>query len=227
MGKRPICSCLVINILLFSWLILASNFVCFAGGEAPPQDSGDKVCILEDFSAGALDNNWWRFGDLTESFAVPEDPRVGAHFLKLIGTAKDWYVGGRGFYVGKDASQYDALELWILGKGPSSGKLKIELFDDDNNTREIEQDTRFQPTKDDKFEYELKINWVGWKKVTIPFKSFSDANPGVGNDLWDPRMSGDSAGLTQIQFIFIAGSETGSVSSGLGRICLVKSATTK
>ncbi|MBU0581048.1 MAG: hypothetical protein KKA19_07710 [Candidatus Margulisbacteria bacterium] len=205
--------------LILSLVIVS---LALAGGEPVPQNNNNEELILEDFAAGVLDNNWWRFGNLKDSFAVPENPAVGKFYLKLSGVASDWFAGGRGFYVAKDASKFNAIEFWLLGQGVNSGKIKVELFDDDNNNMGIEQDKDFKPINDDKLEYEMKINWKGWKKVVIPFKSFIDTNPGIGNDKWDPKGFAGSGGLIQVQFIFVASSESGMMDTGLGKISLVK-----
>jgi hypothetical protein len=178
--------------------------------------------VLEDFSKGKLGDNWWIFGALKPDFVKPEDEKIGTYAMKLMGRAEDWYVGGGGFYVAKDAGGFDAIEFWLEGNGPKSGKMKIELFDDDNGNREIEQDDQFNPINDDRFEYQIKVTWLGWKKVVIPFGSFSDANPGIGNDVLDPDSKDGSGGLIQMQYIFNASSQTGEVRTGLGTIKLVK-----
>lgn len=178
---------------------------------------------LEDFSSGQLGVNWWRFGNLQERIVVPDAAEVGPKVLMLDGVAAGWYVGGRGMYIGKDASTYQGLELWLFGNGVDSGKITIQLFEDDNGNAQVEQDHQYKSTHDDQFDYEIKVDWHGWKKVQIPFTAFKDVNPGIGNDQWDPFMLGGSAGLVQVQFIFVAASEKGAVHSGLGTIRLVKS----
>ncbi len=178
---------------------------------------------LEDFSSGALGAQWWRFGALQERFLVPDAPEVGPKVLLLDGQATDWYVGGRGMYVGKDASAYQGIAFWVLGSGADSGIVKVQLFEDDNGNAQVEQDHQYRPTKDDLLEYELKVDWTGWKHVTVPFSDFKDVNPGVGNDVWDPFLLKGSIGLVQVQFIYIAASPKGTVHAGLGTIRLVRS----
>lgn len=199
-------------------LVLLICSMVFAFGESV---SKKDSLVLEDFADATLGSNWWRFGELKESFAESENPEVGAKYLRLIGVAKDWYVGGRGVYLAKDVTNFNALEIWIINNSAEKPKVKIEIFDDDNNNSEIEQDDKFQPLKDDKYEYEILLNWGGWRKVVIPFDSFVDVNPEIGNNTWDPTTSDGSSGLTQMQFIVVAGSEQGKVDVGIGKISLV------
>lgn len=125
-------------------------------------------------------------------------------------------------YVGKDASPYQGMEFWLLGNGLDSGKVKVEFYEDDNSNAQIEQDSQYMPLYDDKFEYEVNVDWTGWKKVQVPFSELKDVNPGIGNDVWDPFIVGNSSGLTQIQFVFNAASANGQVNTGLGTIKLYK-----
>ena len=64
----------------------------------------------------------------------------------------------------------------------------IELFDDDNNNWEIEPHPELpsETLADDKFIHTLKVDWVGWKVVIIPFSKFVDENNDIGDDRWNP-----------------------------------------
>lgn len=219
--KEPVVHKRLVLAVAVVMLILASSVFPF-GEPAPQFISDDTGTTLEDFSTGALSSRWWRFGSLQESFTAPDLPDVGPKAMMLKGSADNWYVGGRGMYVGLDAGKYVGIEFWLWGSGPETGKVKIQLFDDDNNTAQIEQDAAFKPLQDDEFEYEMPIDWSGWKKVHIRFDQFHDINPGVGNDIWDPFTLTKSTGLTQLQFIFNAVSKNGTVDTGLGTIRLVK-----
>jgi len=203
----------------------------------PPQDQGNQggngaalyPALVDNFEDGDItkDPTWWKFDNvvlrvekaakLTGGDPVVED-EAGEYCLKITGAAKNWYVGGFGAYVAKDTTGYSAVTVDVWGSGKNSGKMKIELYDDDNGNMQIEQDKNFQPTNDDRFIYQFDVNWSGWKRIKIPLSNFKDDNPGVGNDKLDAEAANGSGGLIQIQFIIIASSQTGSVNMALDNI---------
>ncbi|MGB9613172.1 MAG: hypothetical protein ACPL4K_03235, partial [Candidatus Margulisiibacteriota bacterium] len=149
----------------------------------------------------------------------------GNYSLGLSGMAKNWYAGGCGTYLAKerqDLSKYTNLRLDIYGNGPGSGTLKIELFDDDNNNWQVEQDPakNYAPIYDDKFTYEIRVDWTGWKRVSIPIADFADENPLIGDDVWNPFQTGGSGGLLQMQFICLASSDKGKVNYQVDNVML-------
>jgi len=125
-----------------------------------------------------------------------EFKKIGKYSLKMSGAGSDWYLGGIGTYLGIDLRPYNAMQLYIKGTGALSGRLKIELFDDDANRWMIEHEQGY-----DKWAYELNIDWLGWKKVIIPFAYFKVENKGRSNGIWDPYQTGNSGGLIQIQLV--------------------------
>jgi hypothetical protein len=91
----------------------------------------------------------------------------------------------------------------VRGYGPASGRIKIELGEDDDGNWEIQKDRRtFRLLHDDLYVFELIVDWEGWRRVTIPLRRFVDANPGVGNDLFDPARDLTSGGLLELQLLF-------------------------
>ncbi|MFC1617002.1 hypothetical protein ACFL2K_02165 [Candidatus Margulisiibacteriota bacterium] len=132
-----------------------------------------------------------------------ENSIIGTQSLAIKGKATEWYLCGIGTYLAIDVQDYDELVLYIKGDGKHSGRLKIELFDDDNDSWNVEQDLEdnFKPIFDDLFKYEIEINWDKWRKITIPFSKFKDDNPGVGDDIWNPFQYNNSGGLIQIQLV--------------------------
>ena len=78
----------------------------------------------------------------------------------------------------------------------------------------------FVPLYDDKWTYEVKIDWDGWKKVMIPLADFVDENPGVGDDIWNPAQTKGSGGLLQLQFVCLAGSDMGSINFNVDNVML-------
>ena len=224
-------------------LVFCAPLVFGFGGPAPeepqtpPQEQENQggggqalyPALMDNFEDGNItkDPTWWTFdkvilkvdkaAKLTGGDPVVEE-ESGEYALKIGGTATNWYVGGFGAYIAKDTAGYSAVTVDVWGSGKNSGKMKIELYDDDNGNYQIEQDKNFQPTFDDRFVYEFDINWSGWKRIKIPFKNFKDDNPGVGNSKLDAEAANGSGGLLQIQFIIVASSQTGSVNMALDNI---------
>lgn len=201
---------------IFFALILAPQ--AFSLGNMPqPKTNPPKAetLMIENFEDGDYIKNpeWWTFG--SAQFSITRKA------LSIKGTARDWYVGGLGAYIGdpgRDYSNYQNIAMDVFGHGPKSGILKIELYDDDNRNKHIEQDQNAKPLFDDCYVYELKVDWQGFKHISIPFSDFKDVNPGVGDNIWNPNVSGGSYGLIQMQFIAVAGSKTGTVDLAIDNI---------
>ena len=164
--------------------------------EVEAQTAPESEPIVIDISG-----EWWKFGNV--AMKKVEDA------ISLKGKATNWYVGGCGTYVGKDLTEYNTLSLDLYGTG--GGALKIELYEDDNRNWEIEQNPKkgYAPIYDDKFVYEQKIDWKGWRHISIPLNEFKDGNPKVGNDTWDPNQEEGSGGFLNLQLIAIAPKKTG------------------
>lgn len=185
--------------------------------------------LIDNFEDGNItkDPSWWTFdgvvlkvdkaAKLTGGDPVVEEETV-EYALKIGGTAKSWYVGGFGAYIAKDTAGYSAVTVDVWGNGKNSGKMKIELYDDDNGNMQIEQDKNNQPLNDDRFVYEFDVNWSGWKRIKVPFKNFKDDNPGVGNGKLDAEATNGSGGLLHIQIIFVATTQTGSVNMAIDNL---------
>lgn len=230
---------------LFVSLVICfcAPFVLAMGGPAPgkpaantaatPVAMAEKVFLIDNFESGSLKSprDWWTF-DIQKAEAVSnkdlkggESLDVGSYSLLLKGPAKNWYCGGVGTYLAKenqDLSRYTNFQADIYGNGPGSGTLKVELYDDDNGNWQVEQDPakNYVPVYDDKFAYEIKVDWDGWKRVSIPLADFVDDNPGVGDDIWNPQQTGGSGGLLQLQFVCIAGTDKGSVKFNVDNVML-------
>lgn len=204
--------------------------------EAKPTALAEKVFLIDNFESGSLKSprDWWTFDiqkaeissnrDLTEGDSAVAS-EVGKYSLLLSGISKNWYGGGCGTYIAKEnqeLSKYSNLSIDIFGRGPGYGTLKVELYDDDNKNWQIEQDPakNYLPIYDDKFTYEIKVDWSGWKRVVIPLSDLIDENPMVGDDVWNPQQAGGSGGLLQIQFICLGGSEKGKIELNTDNIML-------
>ena len=191
---------------------------------AAPVALAEQVFMIDDFESGSLKSprDWWTFdikkAAIAENKALTggESWDVGKYSLALNGPAKNWYVGGCGTYIAKEAqdlSKYNTFSLDVFGRGAGSGTIKVELYDDDNNNWQIEQDQAkaYAPIYDDKWVYEVKVDWDGWKRVAIPIADFVDDNPNVGDDIWNPQQLNGSGGLLQLQFVCLATTDKGEV----------------
>jgi hypothetical protein len=207
-------------------MILLSVIFCFGFGGKP---KALEPILIDNFEDGDILQapNWWKFDNV--KFAVKDATAfkikpLGKYVLQVGGKANGWYVGGFGAYLAQPVDKYSHLQLDVYGSGKESGTLKIELYEDDNGNKQIEQDIahNYIPTKDDKWQYELKIDWKGWKQIAIPFTEFTLANAGVGNGVWDPDDKNGSGGLVNVQFIVVGATETSDVNFSLDNIKIVK-----
>ncbi|MFH0886596.1 MAG: carbohydrate binding domain-containing protein, partial [bacterium] len=230
--------------LMLALAFIASSLPATAAGRPPAvSDNGSTPSIIvpsnnavrsaltiDDFEDGkdittkGRQPNWWKFDAVVLKTEKNNsgNAQLGKYYLNVSGQAKNWYVGGMGTYLGKDAAKFSNFSLDIEGQGEGSGIVKIELFEDDNRNYEVEQDKKFQPLYDDRFSYEVKVDWSGWQRVSIPFSDFQDTNPKQGDNLWNPDTKNGSGGLLHVQIIFVAGEETGSLKLNLDNIKLTK-----
>lgn len=225
------------------FLCVCATLVLAMGGPAPkkpaatstatPVAMAEKVFLIDNFESGNLKSprDWWTFDIQRAEAADNKDYKggepldVGTYSLLLKGPAKNWYCGGVGTYLakeGQDLTKYANFQIDVFGNGPGSGTLKVELYDDDNSNWQVEQDPAksYAPIYDDKFVYEIRVDWSGWKRLSIPLADFIDDNPVVGDDVWNPAQTAGSGGLLQLQFICIAGTDKGSVNFNVDNVML-------
>jgi hypothetical protein len=232
----------VIALLLCSGLLVVAAQAM--GGPAPKKETAtsatialaEKVFLIDDFESGSIKSprEWWTFelekadaasnGGLKDGDSKVAEA-VGKYSLQLTGNCKSWYAGGVGTYIAKegvDLSRYNTFQIDIYGNGPGSGTLKAELVDDDNKNWQAEQDAakNFALMHDDKFTYEIKVDWTGWKRVAVPLADFVDENPGVGDDIWNPQPTGGSGGLLQLQFICLGSTDKGRINYNADNVAL-------
>lgn len=214
---------------------------CGFGGPAPSTSGGGSstssdIYRIDDFEDGDFTSNpeWWKFDNITASVADNSqyqtgDPasiaEIGKYSLSITGSASDWYAGGMGTYLARknnDLGKYNALQMDVFGNGPGSGTIKIELVDDDKGNWQVEQDSKGVPLYDDKFVYSMSVDWIGWKRVTIPFSDFTLDNPGRGDGILTVGQENGKGGLLEMQFIFIASQQVGLLRYNLDNISLVR-----
>jgi hypothetical protein len=186
--------------------------------------------LIDNFENGQADK-WYRFGEA--KLAVEQNPTpeaqgrdvitesCGVYLLKLRSRAANWFAGGIGTDLNADASAFSRLQMDIYGSD-KRGKIKIELFDDDNNNFSLEQDpTRdWLATKDDKWVAEVPILGKGFTRVSIPFSAFKLENPGSGDGTWNPDQKNGSGGLLKMQLILLTDKPEGEVEVGIDNILL-------
>jgi hypothetical protein len=177
--------------------------------------------LVDNFEDGTY-AKWFSFDNVKLSiFKNPKSDKrdlvlesAGENALSIVGSTKDWYVGGAGTNLSVDASNYSRLQLDIFGTD-KGGKIKIELYKDANNSGTIEQDeaNQWKPTQDDIFGVEVPILKGGYTRYSIPFTAFVDSNPGVGKDKWE-----GAGAILRLQLIFIAASQEGTVDCAVDNV---------
>ncbi|MBU1026888.1 MAG: hypothetical protein KKA31_04065 [Candidatus Margulisbacteria bacterium] len=173
---------------------------------------------------------WWRFGDLKPEIVKNASLEArdliaescGEYSLSLSGETEDWYIGGIGTDLGVDADQFARFQIDVYGDGEFSGKLLIELFEDDNQNYSIEQDPQknYEPIKDDKWGVKVNVQGKGYTRTSIPFSAFRDLNPGVGDDIWNPNQKDGSGGLLKLQLVAISEEQKGKINVNVDNILL-------
>ncbi|OGC04235.1 hypothetical protein A2276_06505 [candidate division WOR-1 bacterium RIFOXYA12_FULL_43_27] len=182
--------------------------------------------LIDNFESGST-SKWFPFGSIDVSavanpLAKAKDlvaESCGSYMLKIKGSASDWYVGGIGTDLMIDASFYKRLQMDIYGSA-LGGKLRIELYDEDNGNNQIETDKNWQPLYDDKWAVEIPILGPGFTRISVPFTAFTLDNPGKGDGIWNPATKNGSSGLTRMQIVFVAKEKTGKVDVGLDNVLL-------
>jgi hypothetical protein len=186
--------------------------------------------LIDNFENGRADK-WYRFGEARMTVernpsgeAVSRDPiaeSCGEYALKLKSRAVNWFAGGIGTDLNVDASGFNRLQLDIFGSD-KHGKIKIEVFDDDNNNLALEQDAArdWLATKDDKWVAEVPVLGPGFTRVSIPFSAFKLENPGSGDGLWNPDQTNGSGGLLKVQLILLTDKPVGEVETNIDNLLL-------
>ncbi|MBI5399930.1 hypothetical protein HZB07_04915 [Candidatus Saganbacteria bacterium] len=220
---------------MFNSLVISTGWAM----GAPVPHSRPAGLLIDDFEGGTFNVNplWWVFDGVSPEVVSTANFREGApevirdtskYSLLIKGKARgNWYAGGMGVYIakpGQDLSAYRNLQLDVYGFGPGFGRIKVELFDDDNGNWNMEQHTleASAPLYDDRFVSDILVDWVGWKRVIIPFSDFKDDNPKVGDNIWNPEQTNRSGGWLQMQFIGLASEASGALQYAVDNVRLTK-----
>ena len=203
------------KILLFC--VLALSFVLFFNNHvqsvtSSPTSQTGNLYLIDNFDDGNITANpvWWTFGNISV--------KVVNRSLIVSGKAKNWFVGGMGTLLAKinvDLGRYNAVQMAILGSGPGSGTIRIELMDDDKGTG------KYEPLYDDTFSYDIIIDWSGWKNIIIPINKFKSNNPKLGNGKLNMTKKNGKGGLLQINLLFTASKENSSMKLNIDNLALV------
>jgi hypothetical protein len=198
--------------------------VYLAGGAAAEW----SFYLIDNFESGDA-GKWYKFSNLQMELAKNPSLEVkdavaescGEYALKLKGRAQHWYAGGIGADLGIDAASFSRFQVDVYGVA-GSGKLKVELFDDDNQNSVLEQDPArdWIATRDDKWVAEVPVLGKGFTRISIPFTAFILENPGAGDGLWNPDQKDGSVGLLKIQIILLTGSEEGETEVNIDNLLL-------
>jgi hypothetical protein len=204
-------------------LIFCLPFVLGFGSSAPkPVSQAEYPYLVDNFEDGDTENSpeWFKFDNVKVKAEKNTNKKegeakvvetIGAYSLSLKGSTTKWYVGGMGVMLGINANKYKSVEVDVYGNGENSGRIKIELYDDDNGNKDIEVLPNWTPKYDDLWISETEVNWKGWKHLSLPFSSFTLANAGYGDGKFNPELTGNSGGLVKLQLIFVANKETGEI----------------
>ncbi|OGC11402.1 hypothetical protein A3K48_02670 [candidate division WOR-1 bacterium RIFOXYA12_FULL_52_29] len=184
--------------------------------------------MIDNFESGRFDK-WYKFGEMTAGIVENGTPEgrdtinesCGDYSLGLKGSSLNYYVGGIGSDLNVDATLFSRIQMDIYGAG-GEGKIKVELFDDDNNNYALEQDSDkdWIPTNDDKWVAEVPVLGRGFTRVSIPFTAFRLENPGAGDGEWNPNQRESSGGLLKIQMIVLTNQPKGEIETRVDNILL-------
>ncbi|OGI07378.1 MAG: hypothetical protein A2Y40_10895, partial [Candidatus Margulisbacteria bacterium GWF2_35_9] len=146
---------------------------------------------------------------------------TGNYSLKATNHATNYYGGYMSAYVGdKDTNwaAYNYVHLVINNQGKKGDKLKIEIFDNDNNNYEI--NTGAGLLGDDKFAYEFSIPNNQWKDIYIPYSVFTDINSATGDNTLNLAPANSYPGVLMIGFAISSVSQNADVKMLIDQIDL-------
>lgn len=139
----------------------------------------DQGYIIADFETG-LKTAWTRFiqNGASMDFKVKTDataPQAGA-YLNMAGTVNwDWLIG----LVDFPASAYGTAKTFALNSNPDNVYLNCLIYGDASaaNTSlvlfQLKEDENadgvINASSDDEYDYEIKVDWSGWKLISIKY----------------------------------------------------------
>lgn len=189
--------------------VLIGNGILLANTVAFPM-----VDDFEDNNLTALPA--WDPSGLTVQSTINVLASQGTYAMRITGSTAGWYVGYLSAYIGNtpdDWGAYNYLHLYIRNDGQIGDKIRIDIYDNDNVSWNVNMGTG--SSGNDIWEYTLTLDWTGsWKEISIPLNSsvFTDSNPATGNDTFDLAPPGVGyPAVTQIGFAINAATAVGSI----------------
>ncbi|HTY13758.1 MAG TPA: carbohydrate binding domain-containing protein [Candidatus Omnitrophota bacterium] len=205
-------------------LVLLASIPAFCQGSVPSKtkEAALNRLVIDNFEAGDFKKgrDWWTFDRASAGFVGGYRSKYA---IEIKGTASNWYVGGIGTYLGhtdRDMSRYDLFDADICNNGQPGPSLKIELYQDNGGKGMVVEDThkKLNPKYTECFSYKLKIDWTGWKHISVPLQDFTNDNPEDRDTVWNPKPGNGAGGLLQMQVIATASSRNGPVDLALDNI---------
>jgi hypothetical protein len=206
----------ILGAAIFSNLLAGAVFAQFS------------FCLIDNFESGKVEK-WYRFGNVKMEIVSNPSAEVkdviaescGEFSLRLEGTAENWYVGGIGRELNIDAAAFSRLQMDVYGCA-AGGKIKVEVFDDDNRNYSLEQDPErdWLATRDDKWVAEVPVLGDGFTRISIPFTAFKLENPGSGDGKWNPEQKDGSGGILKMQMILLTGDKEGSAEARIDNLIM-------
>jgi hypothetical protein len=156
-------------------------------------------------------------GDKTDFIAQT----AGQSIVMLKGETKDWYVGGIGTSLNLDATSFSRIQFDVYGSD-KGGTLKVELYQDDNFSGNIELDPNknWEPINDSRWVADVSILGAGFTRYSIPFSAFRHDNLGVGSNKWNPVQKNNTGGLLKIQFVMLGKNKDSKIEVGVDNVIL-------
>lgn len=143
-------------------------------------------------SAKAPDEDKYYNGVVEYSPSNPKtiQPPSGNRYLKVMGTDVnvDFFVDGAGMQSKFNLLTANAdsiyFNVFVYGTGNISDKGSIKIAEDDNGKGGV------QDIVEDELFYDFKINWTGWKLVSVKYSDFSFTAANTGNRIREPKKAG-------------------------------------
>ena len=111
--------------VLAAILLVSLPLILGSGGPAPEKPESEAFpALIDNFEDGDIvkDPAWWKFDNVVlktdKSYKLKGgdsavEGETGEYILKIDGSTSNWYVGGFGAYIAKDASGYSSISMDI------------------------------------------------------------------------------------------------------------------
>lgn len=155
---------------LWGGAVFAALLAAYSG---PLLARGSDVVVIADFEGGPACPPWWGFGAAAARLGPRQEGGTALWVHSDPGGSS-----GVGLYVIPQLGIQRTFQLDVFGGGQRSGRLKIELLEDDSGDWEIQKGAGSHlPEVDDRFMLELTVDWHGWRTLALPASSFRTTIP--------------------------------------------------